>query len=349
MYDGLAGSSRGHHVIKGIVLIASTAWLVLELILLFFGVAFVIQLFQRRLGPERLRAWMGGSPVVSALKGIAIGFVTPFCTYSAIPMLLGLRQAGVPPAGYVAFITAAPVLDPVLFGALVLIVGPAAAVLYAAIAFTGAMTLALIAQRVGIESQLKPDTSVAQQVTATAVPIVATAGTGTFGGPSVQVDKAAHQEPEPLPAACGVGDHPWQGIRSEIPPAATRAFALLRSVALLLMIGVAIGLLIEALVTPDDVARLTGNQDGLAIPIAAALGTPLYFHTSLFVPIADALSDAGVGIGAIVALTISGAGANVPEFIILGKLAKRRLITIFFGYVFSVALVGGLLAQLILG
>ena len=52
-----------------------------------------------------------------------VGFVTPFCTYSAIPMLVGFRQAGVQPAGYVAFIVAAPVLDPLLFGALVLIVG----------------------------------------------------------------------------------------------------------------------------------------------------------------------------------------------------------------------------------
>ncbi len=135
-------------------MIADTAWLLAELVALFFGVAFVIQLIQRRLGPQRLRSWMGGTPVASALKGIAIGFVTPFCTYSAIPMLVGLRQAGVPPAGYVAFITAAPVLDPVLFGALVLIVGPAAALLYALIAFTGAMTLALVAQRTNIEAHL---------------------------------------------------------------------------------------------------------------------------------------------------------------------------------------------------
>lgn len=78
-------------------MITEAALLLGELVALFFGVAFAIQLFQRRLGPERLRSWMGGTPVASALKGIAVGFVTPFCTYSAIPMLVGLRQAGVPP------------------------------------------------------------------------------------------------------------------------------------------------------------------------------------------------------------------------------------------------------------
>jgi len=58
---------------------------------------------------------------------------------------------------------------------------------------------------------------------------------------------------------------------------------------------------------------------------------------------------AGIGIGAIVALTISGAGANVPEFVVLTKLAQWRLIAVFFAYVFLVAMTGGLLAQLMIG
>lgn len=323
-------------------MITDTAWLLAELVALFFGVAFGIQLIQRRLGRERLRSWMGGSPVTSALKGVAIGFVTPFCTYSAIPMLVGLRQAGVPPAGYVAFIAAAPVLDPVLFGALVLIVGPAAALLYAVIAFTGAMTLALVAQRSDIEAHLKP---VAFQPSG-----MLTSHSLVVAAPDGSPDATATLAGTPPPTqSCRVEQSPWRGFRAETAAASSAALALLRSVALLLLAGVAIGLIIEASVTPNDVARLTGDHDALSIPVAAALGTPLYVHTSLFVPIADSLSDAGVGIGAIVALTISGAGANVPEFVILNKLADKRLIGVFFAYVFTLALTGGLLAQLALG
>ena len=135
-------------------MIADAGWLLAELLVLFLAVSFVIHLVQRRFGPERVKRWMGGSPVTAALKGIAVGFVTPFCTYSAIPMLVGLRQAGVPTAGYVAFVSAAPVLDPVLFGALVIIVGLPAASLYTAVAFVGALSLALVAQRFGAELSL---------------------------------------------------------------------------------------------------------------------------------------------------------------------------------------------------
>lgn len=316
-------------------MITDSAWLLAELVFLFFGVAFAIHILQRRIGTERLRTWMGGTPLVSALKGIAVGFVTPFCTYSAIPMLVGLRQAGVPPAGYVAFVSAAPVLDPVLFGALVVIVGFKAAMVYVAVAFGAALTLALTAQRAGIEAQLKP----------------ISAAVGSLTPATTRVASGDHPiEPDCVESSCGVDDsRPWEGLKVEAREASLAALNLLRSVALLLVAGVAIGLLIEALISPDTVASITGENTGWSIPVAAALGTPLYFHTSLFVPIADSLATSGVGIGAIVALTISGAGANVPEFIILTKLASHRLIAIFFAYVFMVALVGGLIAQTLLG
>ena len=125
----------------------------------------------------------------------------------------------------------------------------------------------------------------------------------------------------------------------------TKAAALLlRSMAPLLLVGVGIGLAIEAFVSPEIATQVAGEGNRFAIPIAAALGTPLYFNTELFVPIAGALTTAGVGVGAVVALTISGAGANVPEFLILGRLAHARVLVAFVAFVLTVAIAGGVLA-----
>jgi uncharacterized membrane protein YraQ (UPF0718 family) len=304
------------------------ALLLLELVALFFSISFAIQLLQRRLGDERLRAWMGGPPPVAALKGIAVGFITPFCTYSAIPMLVGLRQAGVPAAGYVAFIVAAPVLDPILFGALVLIVGLTAAITYLLVAFTAAFALALAAERINITRWLKP-----------------------LSASPLTTLECSSEEASTLgdPAACDAlpGNIAWRGLTTEAPHAARAATALLRSMAPLLLLGVAIGLAITELLPASTAARITGVSDVFAIPLAAALGTPMYVNTELFVPIADSLGAAGVSTGAIIALTIAGAGANVPEFVILGRLAQFRLVGAFFGYVFLIAIVGGLLAEAI--
>lgn len=301
--------------------IAGAAVLVAEIAALFFFVTIAVQLFQARFGAERLRRWMGGPPLASALKGIALGFVTPFCTFTAVPMLVGLRQARVPAAGYVAFVVAAPVLDPVLFGALVIIAGLPAAVIYASVAFAGAVTLALVAERFEIERRLAP--------------------IETFLGlaPAESCD-----------SGCDAGGpDEWDGIRSELRSATRAASNLLTGMAPILVAGVGVSLLVEHLVPPDVTQRLTSASPSLSIPVAAALGTPLYVSTAVFVPIAEALASAGVGIGAIVALTIAGAGVNVPEFVILSKLATARIIGTFFAYVFAVAIGGGFLAQALVG
>jgi uncharacterized membrane protein YraQ (UPF0718 family) len=267
------------------------------------------------------------------VKGIGLGFVTPFCTYSAIPMLIGLRAAQVPAAGYVAFIVAAPVLDPILFGALVIIVGLDVALTYVAVVFTAALVIALLAHRLDIERHLKPVGQPALVHSSRVPELIPPSPTHT--DPRDECDRSC----------ATTGQEPWRGIRAEAVEAMWSATALLRSFGPILLLGVAIGVAIELLLPSDVVAAIAGENSPYAIPIAAGLGTPLYLSTELLIPIAQSLSVVGVGIGAIVSLTIAGAGANIPEFVILGRLAKPRLLAVFVAYVFTVAVVGGLLAQ----
>ncbi len=274
---------------------------------------------------------MGGTAPVSALKGIGIGFLTPFCTYSAIPMFLGLHRAGVRPAGYVAFIVAAPVLDPILFGALVLIAGWSAALVYLSVAFAAAFALALYADRLDVSRLIRPSIRPAL--------VPRRPASAIHSGPS---DRQGAFE-----GSCEATATGWRGWSVELRSAASGASNLLRKLAPIVLIGVGIGLAIELAVPPDFVASLAGGDNPLAIPLAAGLGTPLYVNTGLFVPIADSLSAVGVGIGAIVALTIAGAGANLPEFVILGRVARAPAVLSLCAYVFAVAIIGGYLAQAI--
>ena len=305
------------------------AVLVAEMVALLLAVTFGVTLLQRRLGDETIRRWMGGPPRRAALKGIAVGLVTPFCTYSAIPVLVGMRQAGVRPAGYAAFIFAAPVVDPVLVGALAIIIGPAGAAVYVTTAFAAAFMLALVVDAVDIAPHLKP------------VPAL-------VGQPAPPIRPTVPQIPSP-PASCSSPQEAlWAGWQTEARAAWRRAVALLRGMAWLIAVGVGLGLAIGLLVPTDALASIAGAHNPLAVPAAAAAGVPLYFGTELFIPIGDALHAKGVGIGSIVALVIAGAGANIPEFALLTKIARGRVVAAFFAYVFVVATVAGLLTDLIL-
>ena len=322
-----------------------TALLVAEMAALMLGVTFGVALLQRRLGDDTIRRWMGGPPRRAALKGIALGFVTPFCTYSAIPVLVGMRQAGVRPAGYAAFIFAAPVVDPALVGVLALIIGPAGAALYVAIAFAAAFLLALIVDATDIGAHLKP-------VPALAHAPAAAAAEGPRSSPQPSPCPSPEPEPagsqsSPLPSPCS-SPEPWSGWRHETAAAWRRALALLRSMAWLMAVGVGIGVAISLLVPADAIVNIAGAGNPLAVPAAAAGGVPLYFGTELLLPIGDALHAGGAGTGAIVALVIAGAGANIPEFALLTKVARSRLVAAFFAYVFAVAVAAGLVTDLLL-
>ena len=337
------------------------ALLVAEMAGLLLAVTFGVALLQRRLGDATIRRWMGGPPRRAALKGIAVGFVTPFCTYSAIPVLVGMRQAGVRPAGYAAFIFAAPVVDPVMIGVLAIIIGPAGAVVYVATAFAAAFLLALIVDAVDIEPHLKPVPALvgtppqSSPAGAQTPPQSSPAGAQTPPPASpahaqASLSSSPAQAQTPPPPACGPSPDgaPWAGWRSETRAAWRRAATLLRSMAWLMAAGVGAGLAIGLLVPTDALAGIAGAHNPLAVPAAAAAGIPLYFGTELFVPIGDALHAKGAGTGSIVALVIAGAGANLPEFALLTRIARGRVVGAFFAYVFAVALAAGLLTDLIL-
>ena len=53
--------------------------------------------------------------------------------------------------------------------------------------------------------------------------------------------------------------------------------------------------------------------------------------------------------GAWVSYALGTANKNLPEFVVLSKMAKAGAVSVFFAYVFAVAIIGGTLAHVIAG
>jgi uncharacterized membrane protein YraQ (UPF0718 family) len=71
----------------------------------------------------------------------------------------------------------------------------------------------------------------------------------------------------------------------------------------------------------------------------------LSFRAETVIPISTALIGKGIGIGMVLALIIGGAGASIPELIILGSMFKKKLVLAFAVNVFIVAIVAGYLVE----
>lgn len=112
-----------------------------------------------------------------------------------------------------------------------------------------------------------------------------------------------------------------------------------------LLLGAGIGAFIYGFFPQDIVVKVAGPGNPFSIPIAAAIGVPMYIRAETIIPISAALVGKGMGLGTVLALIIGGAGASIPELIILGSMFKKKLVLAFAINVFVVAIIAGYVVE----
>ncbi len=138
-------------------------------------------------------------------------------------------------------------------------------------------------------------------------------------------------------------EEPWRGWRTEAAAAGRAAAGQLRGLLFPLAVTSGIGLLIAGAAPERLVSDLSGSTTAYAIPAAAALGVPVYLPTEALAPLGWALRDAGVGTGPIFAFMITAASLSLPEFVLLARLFRLRLIAGLIAAVGAIAVGGAFL------
>ncbi|MGH8792782.1 MAG: permease [Stackebrandtia sp.] len=129
--------------------------LTVELTALFLAVAFAVTLVNRKVGAERMQSWLAGGRLVAPLKGVVLGALTPFCSCSTLPMLLGMLKAGAPFAAAAAFLIASPLLNPIILGIIAVLFGWKLMLGYAATTFVSSVLVAVIWDRLGLRRHVR--------------------------------------------------------------------------------------------------------------------------------------------------------------------------------------------------
>ncbi|MGE5807941.1 MAG: permease, partial [Nitrospirota bacterium] len=66
-----------------------------------------------------------------------------------------------------------------------------------------------------------------------------------------------------------------------------------------------------------------------AVPLAVAIGVPLYSNAAGVIPIVYALMEKGMSIGTVLAFMMAVTALSLPEMIILRKVIKIPLLVVF--------------------
>lgn len=283
-----------------------------ELTVLFIGIDLLINLIREYVSDERIRKLMGRKGLSGYFLGAVLGALTPFCSCSTIPVTVGLLKAKAPFGGVMSFLLASPVLNPIILGMFLFLLGWKACLAYGIVAFFAAVLAGYVFHKSGLEKDIKP------------------LGAARSG------------------CCCRDGFvMPRLTFGQKLAWSLKGALEDFRGVLVYMVAGVAIGAAVYGYVPASLVASVAGPGNPLAIPAAALVGIPLYVRAETMIPIAVALSGKGMGMGAVIALIIGGAGMSIPEMGMLASIFRLRLVAAFVAFVFLTAVGAGIVFTLI--
>lgn len=134
---------------------------------------------------------------------------------------------------------------------------------------------------------------------------------------------------------------------SRFKQALNDAWAFLYPMLPYLFIGVFIGAFIYGFIPEEFITKYASGDGFISVFIASVIGIPMYIRPETMLPIAEALVSKGMSLGTVVALIIGGAGASIPEVVLLSKLFKKKFVISFVIAILVVAIATGLIVNMI--
>lgn len=283
----------------------------IKIFILLAVIIFIVSIVRSFVPPEKIRAILSRkNKYTGNVIASLLGIITPFCSCSAVPLFLGFVQAGVPLGVTFSFLVSSPMINEVALVLLFGLFGWKIAFIYILSGLIISIISGVIIGKMKIENLVEP--FVFQN----------TINNGS--------------------------DLPIMSLGQRVDYANNYTLDILKKVWPYVLIGIGIGAWIHGYVPADFLARYAGAGKWYAVPLAVLVGIPLYSNVAGIIPLVSVLTQKGVAMGTTLAFMMSITALSLPEFMILKKVMKTKLIIIFAGIVGIGIILTGFLFNLIL-
>jgi uncharacterized membrane protein YraQ (UPF0718 family) len=265
----------------------------IKISLLLAVIIFIVSYIRTFLPPEKTRKFLAGrSLLVSHNLATLIGVVTPFCSCSAVPLFLGFIEAGVPLGVTFTFLVSSPMVNEVALILLFGLFGWKITAIYIVSGLVIAIVSGLVIGRLKVEPLLESFV--------------------------LKMSLSGNQSELPVLSRQERLTYAWGYVKEIVV-----------KVYPYVIIGVGLGAWIHGYVPADFLARYAGADRWYAVPLVVLTGIPLYSNAAGVIPLVSALHEKGVAMGTVLAFMMAVTALSLPEFMILKKVMKVRLIVIF--------------------
>lgn len=265
-----------------------------KIVLLLVGIVFAVTILRSFMSVQRTRALLGGRREgLGNVLASGLGVITPFCSCSAVPAFIGFVAAGVPLGVTMSFLIASPLVNEVAIALLLGLFGAGPTVLYVVAGLTIATVAGFVIGRLRLERWVEPFVLEVR-----------------LGG-------------EVLDPARSLT---WA---DRLQMGAEEVAGVLRRIWPYLLVGIGLGAVIHGWAPQELFTRYAGPGNPLAVPVAVALGIPLYSNAAGILPLVEVLHDYGLPMGTLLAFMMAVVALSLPELILLRRVLKPRLIAVF--------------------
>ena len=277
-----------------------------KVLLLLTIVVFAVGIIRSFFTPERtMKLLAGKKEIVGNILGALLGVVTPFCSCSAVPLFIGFVTTGIPLGVTFSFLISAPLVNEVALVLLYGLFGYKVALIYL---FTGLIIAVVSGWVIG---KLHLERYIEEWVFKTK--------TNINNNDTSKTSSWIERIDSGIQSVKDIVGKVWPYI----------------------LMGLAVGAWIHGYVPEDFMAAIMGKGAWWSVPLAVLIGIPMYSNAAGIIPIVQALLEKGAALGTALAFMMAVIALSLPEFIILRKVLKLRLIIIFAGIVgFGILIVG---------
>jgi uncharacterized membrane protein YraQ (UPF0718 family) len=316
LFPGLQAKVFWKEVASNLSFVGKAVWSILPFFLISVGISAWVTVSGFA---ERIKAIFERREVIAIAGAAVIGATIPICSCGVIPLIAALLASGVPLGPVMAFWISSPLMSPEMF----LLTGGVLGMYYAVARLLAAIFIAasagyiiyFMSRRGKLNNQFH--------------------GLSLAAGGCCESDDTQNDSPEG-------SSFQWRRFSSEA-----------LNVSLFLGKWLLIAFILEALIVhyldPDWISSLLGKEQVFAIPLATAIGIPLYTSGVAAIPIVEGLLKSGMGHGAALAFLVAGPVTTIPAMTAVFALVRRQTFAVYLGAGIIGSLFVGYAFQIIMG
>ena len=283
-----------------------------KILILLFLITFIMGIVNSYFPIERIRNFLSRKKLYGLEYFFAslFGAATPFCSCSSVPLFIGFVKGGIPLGVTFAFLVTSPLINE---AAIAIFIGAFGLKVTAIYTISGILLGVISGMVLG---KLKLEYLLTDWVK------------DVWRNAEKENDRF---KSEKLPFA------------KRVPFITNDALGIIKSVAIYVLIGIAVGAGMHGYVPEGFFEQYIGKDTWYTVPLAVILGVPMYANAAGIIPVIQVFTAKGIPLGTSLSFMMAVVGLSIPEAILLKKVMTGRLIAIFFSVVTVCIIISGYL------